>query len=108
AQAGARLVVRPLGRARVAGRKEPVEVHELLGLAGEALPIAAPALERFQRARSSFVARRFRDAAADFREVRELRGGRDGPSEVYLRLIDRFEEEPRGDGWDGVLTFESK
>jgi adenylate cyclase len=107
-RAGAGLVVRPLGRARVVGRSEPVEIHELLGVEGEALPVGKEALERFEHARRHFLARRFREAAEEFREVLEMRGGGDGPSEFYLGLIRRFEEEPPGEDWGGVITFESK
>jgi adenylate cyclase len=108
ARAGGQLVVRPLGRARVAGRSEPVEVHELLGLEGETLSIGAEALEHFERARRDFAGRRFQEAAQGFREVREMRGGSDGPSEFYLRLIDRLEAEPPAGDWDGVVIFETK
>jgi len=85
-----------------------VEIHELLGLAGEPVRIGGEVLERFDRARSDFTARRFREAADGFREVRGHCGGSDGPSDFYLRLIERFEKEPPPLDWNGVVTFESK
>ena len=105
---GGAFAARFLGRARVVGRSEPVRIYELLGLAGENLSIGAEALERFDAALSDFTARRFREAADGFREVREMRGGADGPSEFYLGLIERFEKKPPPAGWDGVAAFESK
>jgi adenylate cyclase len=108
ARTGGKFVTRPLGKARVVGRSEPVEIHELLGLAGETLPMGAEALERFEEARRHFASRRFPEAAEEFREVREMRGGSDGPSEFYLHLIEKLEKDPPPAGWDGVVTFESK
>jgi len=103
---GGAFVARFLGQ--VVGRSEPVRIYELLGLAGETLAIGAEALERFDSALSDFTVRRFREAAEGFREVREMRGGGDGPSEFYLGLIERFAKEPPPAGWDGVVAFETK
>jgi adenylate cyclase len=108
ARTAGQFVVRPLGRARVVGRSEPVEIHELLGARGETLPIGEEALEQFEAARRDFTALRLREAAQGFRDVREMRGGGDGPSEFFLRLIDRFEKEPPPGDWDAVVSLESK
>ncbi len=105
---GGAFAARYLGRARVVGRTEPVRIYELLGLAGETLPVGDEALDRFDEALSDFTELRFEEAAGGFREVREMRGGADGPSEFYLRLVERFESEPPPAGWDGVVTFETK
>ena len=111
AQTDGKLIVRPLGRVRVVGRAEPVALYELLGLKGEAVtkPDAA-AIERFERALADFTARRFRAAAEGFRQVRESCGGKDGPSELYLKTIAQFEIEgpPLPEHWDGVINFATK
>ncbi|PYQ15079.1 MAG: hypothetical protein DMH00_00090 [Acidobacteria bacterium] len=103
-----RFVTRHLGRIRVVGRSEPVELFELLGLEGEAPSSPAEAHRRFGQAQADFVARRFGEAAEGFRQVRALCGGSDGPSEFYLALIQRYEIEPPPPGWDGVVNLESK
>ncbi len=105
---GGRFIVRPLGRARVVGRSEPVEIYELLGVVGGLIRMGTTVLERFRLARENLTARRFREAAEGFREVREMCGGNDGPSNFYLQLIERFEKEPPSEDWDGVVAFESK
>jgi adenylate cyclase len=100
-------LMRPLGRVRVVGRSEPVELFELLGRQGEDSPLPQAALQRFQSALEDFTQGRREQAAEGFRQARDLLGGRDGPSELYLSLLRRLEEEPPA-VWDGVVSFESK
>jgi len=108
AAAGGGLVIRLIGEVQVVGRAKPVAVHELLGLAGEATTPDARAIERFARALDDYRARRFREAAAGFEEVRRLCGGQDGPSELYLGLLEGFVAEPPTSEWDGVIRLTSK
>jgi adenylate cyclase len=102
------LVVRRLGRVRVVGRSEPVELYELLGLAGEPTRLDADTIACFERAVEDFGARSFESAAEGFRQVRQRCEGADGPSELYLQTIARLEHEPPDDDWDGVITFATK
>jgi adenylate cyclase len=108
AKTDGRFAVRPLGRARVVGRSEPVEIFELLGLKGEPAHLSEAALSRFTQARQEFTQQRFTQAAECFQEVLSLTGGNDGPSELYLKLCASFAKNPPGPGWDGIINFESK
>ncbi|HXV76905.1 MAG TPA: adenylate/guanylate cyclase domain-containing protein [Candidatus Polarisedimenticolaceae bacterium] len=101
-------VTRALGRVRVAGREEPVAIHELLGQNGAVTRPDAETIGRFERAVGDFVAGGFERAAEGFREVRERCGGRDGPSELYLDAIARRRAEPTAGEWDGVIRFTEK
>lgn len=103
-----RFAVRSLGRARVVGRSEPVEIFELLGLKGESASMGEAALSRFAQARQEFTRQRFAQAAEGFREVLSLAGGHDGPSELYLKLCASLGKNPPGADWDGIINFESK
>jgi adenylate cyclase len=102
------LVTRLVGRVQVVGRGKPVDVHEILGTAGEHTTPDARAIERFARAFDDYQARRFGEAAEGFEEVRHLCGGRDGPSELYLSLIAEFKTAPPPATWDGVIRLTSK
>jgi adenylate cyclase len=102
------LVSRLIGQVQVVGRGKPVAVHELLGMAGEATTPDARAIERFGRALDDYRARRFREAAQGFEEVRRMCGGQDGPSEFYLGVIAGFEASPPPSDWDGVIRLTSK
>ena len=55
-----------------------------------------------------FASRRFDGAAEGFREVRSRCDGEDGPSDLYLRTIARFADEPPDEDWDGVINFATK
>ncbi len=103
-----RFVTRPLGLARVVGRQEPVEIHELVGLRGESTRPGAEAIDAFRRGLEAFAARRWDDAEAAFRHVIEACGGKDAASAFYLSVVDRHRAAPPPEGWYGVVTFESK
>jgi adenylate cyclase len=105
---GERFMVRPLGRARVVGRSEPVEIFELLGMKGEPTRPGPAELALFENARTHFTKRRFQEAAAGFRECLSVLEGQDGPSSFFLDRCARFEKDPPGGEWDGVVNFESK
>jgi len=100
-------LVRPLGRVRVVGRSEPVALYELLGRKGEEPPLPEAALRRFEGALEDFIQGRRAQAAEGFRQARDILGGNDGPSELYLDLLRRYEKDPPA-AWDGVISFESK
>jgi adenylate cyclase len=101
-------LVRPLGRARVVGRNEPVEIFELLGRKGEPSTVTEEGLQMFGKALESFKAGRFPEAAEGFQRVRDIHGGADGPSEFYLSLIARFGGASPPEAWDGIVHFETK
>jgi adenylate cyclase len=108
AKTDGRFSVRLLGKARVVGRSEPVEIFELLGLKEEQSPLKAEAADRFEAARIDFTKRRFKEAAAGFGEALAQSGGADGPSQFYLALCAKLEASPPPIDWDGVVNVDSK
>nr|MCU0230931.1 adenylate/guanylate cyclase domain-containing protein [Acidobacteriota bacterium] len=107
AQAGGKFAVRRLGRVRVVGRAEPVEVHELIGHAGEATVPDAATVARFEAALKQFEAGRFVEAAEGFAAVDANAATPDGPAAFYLKQARKYQEQPPA-GWDGVVVAESK
>jgi adenylate cyclase len=102
-----RFVTRPLGRARVVGRQEPVELHELIATRDENGRSDSALLQAFAAARGDFEAGRFDQAATGFRAALEITGGKDGPSAFFLKQAERMAQAPPR-SWDGVVVFESK
>jgi adenylate cyclase len=102
-----RFVTRPLGRVRVVGRQEPVELHELIATRDETGRSDAELLQTFAAARREFEAGRFKEAAAGFRVTLALTGGKDGPSSFFIKTCERLAAAPPP-AWDGVIVFESK
>ncbi len=108
AAAGDGFVARRLGRVRVVGRQEPIALHELVAESGDATITRPAGLAEFEAALVEFERGAFASAAARFRQVLALRGGRDGPSTYYLRLCERLEQEGAGPDWNGVVVAETK
>lgn len=102
-----RFITRPLGRVRVVGRQEPVELHELIATRDQGGWTQAGLLEAFARAASHFAVGRFDEAARGFRTALEIAGGTDGPSDFFLAQAERFAAAPPP-SWDGVIVFETK
>jgi adenylate cyclase len=102
-----RFVTRPLGRVKVVGRSEPVELHELVATRDEPEREDAPVRREFARGLAAFAAGRFEDAATDFASALTLSGGTDGPSLFFENLSQRALANPPA-SWDGVVVIESK
>jgi hypothetical protein len=100
------LQTRTVGTFLLAGKSQPVTVHEVLGLDSTSLP---DWLSPFHDALKCFRRRDFDRAQELFRRVIELRGGHDGPSEFYLKeLVSARQEATSSSAWDGVLKLSSK
>ena len=82
-----------------------ISLFELVGMSGEDIRPDAEAIERFEWALEAYTARRLREAADGFREVRDLCGGKDGPSEFYLETLERLATETPSGDCDGVISF---
>jgi adenylate cyclase len=106
-QLGDSFITRRLGEFRVAGKKDSVVIHELL-CRREAQNGEAKWISRFEEALAVFRTGNFTDAAKLMNETRELRGGKDGPSEFYLRKIDRLSSDGALENWTGVVELSEK
>jgi adenylate cyclase len=107
-QLSAKIKVRFLGRFIVVGKKKPVGIYEVLGLA-ESFPQEPAWLAEFDKALNCFVKHELDEAERLLRQVIELRGGKDGPAEFYLKEIAKAREAVEPDEpWDGTVHFDSK
>jgi adenylate cyclase len=101
------MVSRPLGRFRVVGRKDPVILHEILGL-GIAEPITALLLKQYAAALALFDAARFVEARTAFAKAAQMRAGSDGPSNFFLAEVERRLREETTSDTDTVVAILSK
>jgi adenylate cyclase len=97
-QVEAHMVLRPLDYVAVAGKKEPVLVHELVGLRGEISEERLADCERYREALALYRRREF-TAAADL--FADLADAGDAAAKQLLKRCRRFAEEPPPEGWDG-------
>ena len=107
ALAGETLVFREIDSLRVAGKLEPVRIHELVGRAAELDDRARRQIEVFEAALARYRAQDWDAAEAAFRECLALDGS-DRPSEVMLARVAAFRQAPPEAGWDGVWVATSK
>jgi adenylate cyclase len=103
--AGDTLVTREVDRVRVAGRRQPVTVHEVLGLRGDDRDgELARTAGAFAAVRTAYVARAWNEAVRHLEEI-AARSPDDGVARVYLERCRRFVRSPPPSDWDGVHTI---
>jgi hypothetical protein len=67
-----------------------------------------PWLEAFNLGTAAFRKGDLAEAARLMEEVREMRGGHDGPAEFYLERIKPLQAEGLPENWTGALELSSK
>ncbi|MFH1279274.1 MAG: adenylate/guanylate cyclase domain-containing protein [Candidatus Eisenbacteria bacterium] len=98
-RAGGAIRAREIGRLRVVGRRTPVLVYELCGMAGDPAPARHEAFERGLRLCYDGATR---DALAVFDEIPD-----DPVSRAYARRCRSLLTEP-GAAWDGIWNLTEK
>ena len=98
---------RELDLITVAGKTEPVRIHELLARYGELAPADAELRDGFAAGLAAYRARNWSEARRHFGECLKL-NPQDGPSAVYVERVDALCAAPPPDDWDGVWRFAHK
>ncbi|WP_269454775.1 MULTISPECIES: CHASE2 domain-containing protein [Methylomonas] len=93
------IAYRAVGRFRVVGRAEPVDLAEIVA------PEMGPIDGGFAVALSAFQRGDWQVAIEGFQSV--LKRGTDGPANFYLALAQGYQNQPPID-WDGVVTLDAK
>ena len=100
-------ITRDVGRFLLRGKSKPVAVHELLGRMEESGKELTQLCRFFAEGLDAYRKQSWGEAIARFREcVRFCQT--DGPSLFYLRLCERYEENPPAEGWDGLIRLNEK
>lgn len=100
-QAGEAFLFRELDSLRVAGKREPVRVFELLGLR-ERLPAeAVHGVTDFEQGLAHYRQRDWDGTEAAFERCLKLNPS-DRPGTLFLERIRQFRQQPPADDWDGV------
>lgn len=107
-QLGDVFLTRCVGCFLLSGTKQPMTVHEVLGVAAEFNP-RPDWLALFDEAMGWFTRGELDKAEEPFRKVIALRGGKDGPTTFYLEEIEAARNQPAAAGtWNGVVKLASK
>lgn len=114
---GCKCVFRPLDRIVVKGRREPVEIFEIVALSPARLPEgAARCLELFAEGRSHYLKQEWDAALKCFEDaapLEPLQPGRDAgveanPSLLMQARCRKLKLNPPGTDWDGVYRMTTK
>ncbi|MDQ5881510.1 MAG: adenylate cyclase, partial [Pseudomonadota bacterium] len=91
----------------VKGKDEPVSIYEPLGFAGEVDKADLDALKIWQQALRLYRAQDWDQADVQIYNLSRLYP--DSPLyQLYAKRVDHLRQNPPGDGWDGVTTFDTK
>jgi adenylate cyclase len=102
--AGGAVLARMVDLVAVKGKEQPIAIHELLAMRGEASAEAIEAAERFGEAFERYRLRRWEDALG----ILETWPGEDGPARVLIERCRHFLASPPEPDWDGVFRFHEK
>ncbi len=102
------ITTRNLGAFVLAGKSNPITVHELL-VASESLheKNKKALCELFASGLTCYREMRWEDAIAVFLQCSALKTD-DGPTLFYLNLCRQYQAHPPGPGWDGVVFIDKK
>ncbi len=84
------------------GNQRPQYVYELLSRKGELDESTRELRDVFEDALKSYRNQSWKNAVGLFESCLKLKPG-DGPSKVYLKRLQLFNQKPPGSGWDGVF-----
>lgn len=97
---------RELDRIRVKGKLQPVNIYELMDVAGAESKYET-LLAGFDHAMRTYREQKWSESAILFGRLGEA-FPEDGPTQVFLKRAREFAETPPPPGWDGVYVMKSK
>jgi adenylate cyclase len=89
------------------GKAQQIRVHELLSRADDAAELQRNACAIFAEGLSAFRCQSWAQAKKKFEESTDLWQG-DRLSGFYLKLFDRYKNQPPKEPWEGVVELEEK
>ncbi|MFT3830269.1 MAG: adenylate/guanylate cyclase domain-containing protein [Opitutaceae bacterium] len=104
---GDALVTRLVAQLKVKGKRQAVEVHELIGEPGESDEAMRRFLAAYRAGYAAFCARRFAEAQRAFGEAATLRPG-DFLATRYAEESGRLHATPPATDWEPILELHSK
>jgi adenylate cyclase len=106
-ETGSHVFTRKLDRVRVVGINEPVRLHELIETVENTSDEQRRLVQIFHEALDCFEQRRWKQAAAGFKEALSMKTD-DFPSQKYFERCVNFMKKPPEDTWDGVYNLTEK
>jgi adenylate cyclase len=101
------VLTRKVGKFLLKGKRNPTTVFELICRNEEATEQQRSLSILFEEALDDFKRRDWNQAILKFSDVDQRSGG-DGPSQFYIRLCEKFRENPPAEDWKGEVLMERK
>jgi adenylate cyclase len=102
------IYARHLDSVRVKGKREPVQIYELLGK-GDPTPEHTLLMKQFQQSLVHYRSQEWNEAIAILEIIRKETKPDDFASGVYIKRCETMRDSsPPGPDWDGVFTMTSK
>jgi adenylate cyclase len=101
------IVTREIDSILVSGKNEPKRVFEILGMEGMLTPDIMDLKEKFAEGLAAYRRLDLDTARKAFNACREI-VPEDKPTEVFLKRLDYFRENPPESSWNGVWIFTQK
>jgi adenylate cyclase len=105
--AGDGYFVREIDSVKVAGKKAPVAVYELMGRYEDADESMQTLVQQYSRGLEAYRRREWDRAAACFERALSI-SSTDGPSRTMRDRCRRFKANPPPDSWDGSYDVRTK
>jgi adenylate cyclase len=100
-------LTRELGKFRLKGKVQPIVIYELMSRLEDSDEKKRMACAIFAQALDSFSRQSWDEAEEKFKQSIETLG-KDGPSIFYLKLCERYRENPPEETWGGVVHLDKK
>ena len=101
-------LVREVDYVQVKGKNEAIKIYEPLALASEATEQQREAVRLYHAARTKFLARKWEEAKADFRDLMQRDPASGGLYTIYIQRCVMFMSHAPGPEWQGVWKHENK
>jgi adenylate cyclase len=100
-------LTRELGEFLLSGKSKPVVLHELICPKDESSERHRNLCDFFAEALSAYRGQSWERAIDKLNASLQI-SEQDGPSLFYLRLCEKYRENPPGERWDGLVRFHKK
>lgn len=100
-------LIRELGSFLLAGKSQPMAIHEILGRLSECETALVQSSETFANALHAFRQQQWKEAERMFQTCITMFGD-DGPSRYYLGLCHHYRNTPPPADWTGVIRIDKK
>ncbi|MEX0686416.1 MAG: adenylate/guanylate cyclase domain-containing protein [Balneolales bacterium] len=107
-------VFRHLDKIVVLGRRQPVNIYEIIGLHSHLDPATYECVELYEKGLEEYFRKDWNDAIKSFRSSAKLepclsvKNGNINPSQLMLSRCEQFKNTPPEPSWDGAYVMKNK